>query len=152
PNVTALYVLLAFGVSYAILKKSLFVPLSRILEARESDERAAQEAYEESLRALERAVSAGEQKQASARREALRTREGLRGEGLALLEQKLAEARRVAGEEVGRGSREIELQSAASARELPERARDLARELAAKILGRKVAACARSQGLSGGSA
>ena len=33
PNVTALYVLLAFTASYFILKKFLFVPLSEILEA-----------------------------------------------------------------------------------------------------------------------
>jgi len=35
---------------------------------------------------------------------------------------------------------EIEAQSTASARELPEKARAIARELAEKILGRKLAA------------
>ena len=33
PNVTALYVFLAFGICYWILKKYLFVPLSAILDA-----------------------------------------------------------------------------------------------------------------------
>ena len=140
PNVTALYVLLAFGICYWVLKKTLFVPLSAILDARESEERAAQLAYEESVRALERAVAAGEEKLAAARREALRTREGLRAEGLTLLEQKLSEARKIAGEEVARATAEVERQSAQSARQLPERARSLARELAEKILGRKLAA------------
>ena len=140
PNVTSLYVLLAFGVSYFILKKFLFVPLSGILEARERDEREAQKAYAESLEALEKAVAAGEQKLAVARREALKTREDLRGEGAALLDQKLSEARGQASQEIARGSREIEAQAAESSKQLPERARSLARELAEKILGRKLAA------------
>jgi F-type H+-transporting ATPase subunit b len=135
PNVTSLYVLLAFGVSYFILKRYLFLPLSDILEAREREEREAQAAYAESLQTLEKAVAAGEQKLMAARREALKTREDLRGEGAALLDQKLAE-----NEETARGSREIEAQAGESARQLPEKARSLARELAEKILGRKLAA------------
>jgi F-type H+-transporting ATPase subunit b len=140
PNVTSLYVLLAFGVSYVILKKYLFVPLSGILEAREREEREAQKAYAESLETLERAVAAGEQQLSLARREALKTREALRGEGSALLETKLGEARARASEEIARGSREIDAQASASAGQLPERAKSLARELAEKILGRKLAA------------
>jgi F-type H+-transporting ATPase subunit b len=140
PNVTSLYVLLAFGVSYFILKRYLFVPLSGILEARETEEREAEKAYAESLQALDRAVAAGEEKLAAARRQALKTREELRGEGAALLEQKLTDARQRASQEIARGSSEIETQAAESSRQLPERARSLARELAEKILGRKLAA------------
>ncbi len=140
PNVTSLYVLLAFGVSYVILKKYLFVPLSGILEEREREELEAQKAYAESLAALEKAVAAGEQKLILARREALKTRETLRGEGAALLEEKLGEARSRASDEIARGSREIDAQASESARQLPEKARGLARELAEKILGRKLAA------------
>jgi F-type H+-transporting ATPase subunit b len=140
PNVTSLYVLLAFGISYWILKKYLFAPLSAILEARESEERGAQRAYAESLAALDRALAAGEEMLATARREALKTRETLRAEGLALLEQKLAAARAAAGGDISRASQEIQAQAEASAKELPRRARELARELAEKILGRKLAA------------
>jgi F-type H+-transporting ATPase subunit b len=140
PNVTSLYVLLAFGVSYAILKKYLVVPLFGILEAREKDELDAQNAYAESLRTLERAVAAGEENLALARREALKTRESLRGEGMALLEERLAKARAVASGEIDRGSREIAARAAELSAELPGRATSLARELAEKILGRKLAA------------
>jgi F-type H+-transporting ATPase subunit b len=140
PNVTSLYVLLAFGVSYFILKKYLFLPLSGILEAREREESEAQKAYAASLETLEQAVAAGEQKLVAARREALKTREELRGEGAALLEQKLAEARGMASQEIARGSREIDAQAAESSKQLPEKSRSLARELAEKILGRKLAA------------
>ena len=140
PNVTSLYVLLAFGVSYFILKRSLFVPLSEILEARERDEQEAQKAYAESLAALEKAVAANEQKLSVARREALKLREDLRGEGAALLEDRLEKARHAASEQIDRGAGEIRGQAAELSKQLPDRATSLARELAEKILGRKLAA------------
>ena len=140
PNVTSLYVLIAFGISYAILKRFLFRPLSAILEARETEERAAQDAYAEAVQRLERAMTAGEEKLSSTRRDSLKTREELRAQGLAVLEQRLNEARAEASEAIGRGSREIEAQAARAVRELPERAAGLARELAEKVLGRKLAA------------
>ena len=140
PNVTLLYVFLAFGICFWILKKSVFVPLSGILDARENAELDAQRAYAASLAELEKAVAAGEQQLSEDRREALKTRESLRAEGSAVLEGKLAEAHLAAQSAVERGGREIEAQAAGSSRELPEKARGLARELAEKILGRKLAA------------
>jgi F-type H+-transporting ATPase subunit b len=140
PDVTSLYALFAFGISCWILKKYLFGPLSAILDERERDEREAQEAYARSLEALEKAVRAGEEKLSAARREALKTREDLRAQGMAILEQKLAETRAAAAEAIAHGSREIEAQASKAAQELPERAKTIARELAEKILGRKLAA------------
>lgn len=140
PNVSSLYVILAFGICYWILKKYLFAPLSAILDAREQGERQAEAAYTASLAELEKAVAAGEGKLAEARREALKTRETLREEGTALLEKKLEEAHAAAHAALERGGREIEAQEASSKKELPEKARGLARELAEKILGRKLAA------------
>jgi len=140
PNVSSLYVFLAFGICYWILKKYLFAPLSAILDARERGEREAEQAYTASLAELDRAVAAGEEHLADARREALKTREGLRAEGTALLEKKIAEAQTAAQASVDSGARDIERQAETSARELPERARDLARSLAERILGRKLAA------------
>ena len=140
PNVTALYAALAFGISYLILKKYLFVPLGSILDARESEERDAQKAYAESLKALEQAVAAGELKLSEARREALKVREGLRAEGTAILDEKLAKAREEASRRIDGGVREISEKATDLSRQLPERAVGLARELAEKILGRKLAA------------
>ena len=140
PNVSSLYVFLAFGICYWILKKYLFVPLSGILDAREQAEREAERAYAASLAELDKAVAAGEEKLSAARRDALRMRETLRSEGAAELEKKLAEAHAAAQGAIDRGAAEIESQAGASSRELPERARSLARDLAEKILGRKLAA------------
>lgn len=140
PNVTTLYVFLAFGICYWILKRYLFVPLSAILDGRLNAEAAAERAYAESLRTLEKAVAAGEEQLFAARREALKSREDRRAEGLALLNAKLAEAHAASVASIERGTQEIEAQASGSAKELPERARSLARELAEKILGRKLAA------------
>lgn len=140
PNVSSLYVILAFGICYWILRKYLFVPLAAILDSREKGEKDAEKAYAASLADLEKAVAAGEERLAETRREALRTREELRAEGMALLEKKIGEAQGAALSSVESGFREIQSQAAASAKDLPRSARELARELAERILGRKLAA------------
>ena len=140
PDVTLLYVMFAFIVSYAVLKRFLFRPLGAILEEREQEERAAARIHGESLRELERAVAEGEARLALARREALKEREALRGQGLARFEQLLGEAREKASASVDAASRTIETEAARAASDLPARARSLAVQLAEKILGRKLAA------------
>jgi F-type H+-transporting ATPase subunit b len=140
PDVTLLYVMFAFIVSYAVLKRFLFRPLGAILEEREEEELAAARIHDESLRELERAVAEGEARLALARREALKEREGLRAQGLARFEQLLGQAREKASTSVESASRTIETEAARAAADLPTRARALAVELAEKILGRKLAA------------
>ena len=140
PNVTSLYVLVAFVASCWIFNRYLFQPLSSILDARERNEREAEAAYAASLTSLEKAVAAGEEKLSAARREALRSREALRTEGLAALEKALEDANGRSSDAIARGAGDIRKQAAEVAGTLPERARSLARELAEKILGRKLAA------------
>ena len=140
PNVTSLYVLFAFVASCWIFNRFLFQPLSTILDGRERNEREAEAAYTASLASLEKAVAAGEEKLSAARREALRAREERRAEGLAALEKRLEEANGRAAEAIAAGAGDIRKQAADVAGTLPERARSLARELAEKILGRKLAA------------
>jgi F-type H+-transporting ATPase subunit b len=140
PDVTLLYVMFAFIVSYAVLKRFLFRPLGAILEEREQEERTAARIHDEGLRGLERAVAEGEARLALARREALKEREALRAQGLTRFEQLLDQAREKASASVDAASRTIETEAARAASELPARARALAVELAEKILGRKLAA------------
>lgn len=140
PDVTLLYVIFAFIVSYAVMKRFLFRPLGAILELREEEERAAARIHGESVRELERAVAEGESRLALARREALKEREALRAEGLGRFEKELARARETATSLVEEASRTIEADAARAAAELPVRARALAAELAEKIIGRKLAA------------
>lgn len=140
PDVTLLYVLFAFIVSYAVMKRYLFRPLGAILERREEEERAAAKVHSESLRELERAVAEGEARLAAARREGLRERESLRAEGLARFERDLGEARNAAAAAIGQAGREISSEATRAGEELASRSRALAVLLAEKILGRKLAA------------
>jgi len=140
PNVTSLYVIVAFVASCWILNRFLFAPLTAILDARERDEREAEDAYTASVAALQGAVAAGEARLSDARREALRSREALRTQGLTELERRLGDASVRAADALARGTGEIEQQARDVARTLPDRARGLARDLAEKILGRKLAA------------
>lgn len=140
PDVTLLYVIFAFIVSYAMMKRFLFIPLGAILQAREDEEREAARIRSESLRELERAIADGEARLAMARREGLKEREALRAEGLGVFERKLGEARQAATTSVDLASRSIEEEARRAAAELASRSRALAVELAEKILGRKLAA------------
>lgn len=140
PDVTLLYVMFAFIVSYAVMKRYLFRPLGVILERREEEERAAARIHAESLRELERAVAEGEARLAAARREGLREREAIRAEGLARFERDLGDARNAAAAAVEKAGLEISSEAEQAARELASRSRTLAVLLAEKILGRKLAA------------
>lgn len=140
PDVTLLYVMFAFIVSYAVMKRYLFNPLGAILERREEEERAASRIHADSLRELERTVAEGEARLAAARREGLRDRETLRAEGLAKFERELGQARNLATSAVEKAGSEISTEASQAARELASRSRTLAVLLAEKILGRKLAA------------
>ena len=140
PDVTLLYVMFAFVVSYAVMKRFLFRPLGAILEAREEEERESARIHADSIRELEQAVAEGEERLSLARREALKEREALRMQGLAKFEQDLNSAREAASSSVQAASRTIEADAQRAASELPTRSRALAVALAEKILGRKLAA------------
>jgi F-type H+-transporting ATPase subunit b len=140
PDVTLLYVMFAFIVSYAVMKRFLFRPLGAILEQREEEEASAARIHADSVRTLERAVAEGEARLAHARREALKARETLRGEGLARFEELLSRARDEASASVEAAAHAIAADASRASAELPSRSRALAVELAEKILGRKLAA------------
>lgn len=140
PDVTLLYVIFAFLVSYAILKRFLFRPLSAILEARETEEKTAAKLHAESLEAMERTIAEAEARLSLARRDALKDRETLRGQGRERWEKALAEARTAATGSIEQASAEIGEEARRGAAELPGRAAALARTLAEKVLGRKLAA------------
>jgi F-type H+-transporting ATPase subunit b len=140
PDITLVYVIVAFAISYRILKRYLFGPLGEILDARQQEETEAARLHAESVARLKKAMADAERSLSVARREGLAIRERLRGEGRARLEERLAEATAASAESIAAASREIAQQSARLSRELPEKSRSLARELAEKILGRKLAA------------
>jgi F-type H+-transporting ATPase subunit b len=140
PDVTAVYVIVAFVASLAILKRTLFRPLLAILDEREREATSAAKVLADSLRELETTVARAEAELAKARGEALAVRERLRMEGREHMERKLGEARSSAEASIDEASGEIQAAAASSAAALPRSARELARMLAEKILGRTIAA------------
>jgi F-type H+-transporting ATPase subunit b len=140
PDVTVIYVIICFTIAYAILKRYLFSPLGEILDQRDREEREAAELHAENLGRLQKALAEAEQGLSLARREALKTREELRGEGRARLEALLSEASAAATASIESASQEIQEQVREFSKQLPETAGGLARTLAEKILGRKLAA------------
>jgi F-type H+-transporting ATPase subunit b len=140
PDVTTIYVLICFLIAYAVLKRYLFLPLGAILDERERDEREAEKLHAEGQARLQKALGEAEQTLALARREALKSREDLRGQGRAKLEALLAEAGAAANKSIGEAVAAIAVRAKELSAELPKRSRGLAIELAEKILGRKVAA------------
>ena len=140
PDVTLLYVVVSFLIAYAILRKWLFGPLGAILDQRDEEERTANRIHAESVAELQKTVAYIEQELAAARREALREREALRGQGRAELEKRLEAARQAAEKTLTQAKAAIDRDASRSAAELPARASGLARLLAEKILGRKLAA------------
>jgi F-type H+-transporting ATPase subunit b len=140
PDVTLLYVIVCFVIAYAILKVWLFRPLAAILDEREQEEKAAARIQAESVAELQKTVRHIDEELSRARREALRERETMRAEGRAELERRLASARSAAAASLESGRRGIEEDAQRSSAELPSRAIGLARLLAEKVLGRKLAA------------
>jgi F-type H+-transporting ATPase subunit b len=140
PDVTLLYVIVSFLIAYAILRKWLFGPLGAILDQREEEERAAARIHAESVAELQKTIVHIEQELSAARREALRERETLRAQGRGELDKRLETARSAAKKTLDQARAEIDRDAERSSRELPGRAAGLARLLAEKILGRKLAA------------
>jgi F-type H+-transporting ATPase subunit b len=140
PDVTAIYVIVAFLASLAILKRYLFVPLTAILDEREREATSAAQVLADSHAELEKTLARAEAELANARGEALTVREKLRIEGRTHLERRLEEARGAAEQAVAKGNEEIGKAASSSSASLPRSARELARALAEKILGRAIAA------------
>jgi F-type H+-transporting ATPase subunit b len=139
-DVTFLYIVVVFLLCAWVLNRFLFAPLLTILDGRRDRASAAAKSHAESLEALARTVAQAEEKLAVARREALKVREGLRGEGAAALTKRLDEARAASETALREAATKIEADAKVSAEKLPGQTLALARELAEKILGRKLAA------------
>ncbi len=89
---------------------------------------------------MARAVAEAEAALAAARREGLRLREELRAQGRAHLERELSRAREETTESIQTATGQIGEEAQRAAAELPRRVLELARGLAERVLGRRLAA------------
>jgi F-type H+-transporting ATPase subunit b len=140
PDFSLILIFFIFGIAYAILTKFLFRPIGEILDWREGEERSSRKVYDETRAEMDAALARIEEGLSLARREGLKTRESLRAEGRTIFDEKLAAAREEARVKIEEAATAIDAQARRAREELPQKAGSLARELAARILGRPVAA------------
>ena len=138
-DLTFLVHLVAFAVLVMILKPLLFDPLMKVFEERERRTEGAKllarKMDEKAGELLQRYEAELEQ----VRRLAAEERERLRAEGAKLEAQILAEGRAEVAKLVEQGRARLESERKVLRGELSTRAADIARDIAARVLGREVA-------------
>lgn len=135
-----LLILAIFFAVLWLLNRFIFTPVSGILDERERETSSASRAYAEALSEFRAAAEKIESELSLARREALKLREERRGEGIKLRSAKIEQVKEETARKLAAASSELEQHSRRVAADLPGRIAALARMLAEKILGRKVAA------------
>lgn len=138
PDLSLLAIMVIFIMNYLVVRKFFLQPIDGILEARSTETRTAEEAYEEALARFNEATAQTEAQLHGAKREAAAVRERFRGEAGAfrqqLVEKTNAESRKMVGEADERLSKDV----AAAREQIVRESESLAREAATRILGRAV--------------
>ncbi|MGH9442625.1 MAG: hypothetical protein ACRD16_10165 [Thermoanaerobaculia bacterium] len=140
PNISMFLVLAIFFAVLGVLNRFVFKPVSAILDEREGESSTASLAYRAALSEFEAAAEKIEADLSLARREGLKLREERRAEGLKVRSRKVEQIKAETAQRLSAAASELEKHSRDVATELPGRVSALARQLAEKILGRKVAA------------
>lgn len=140
PDISMILMLAIFFATLWVLNHFLFVPITAILKEREAEERGSSQALEDARARFEEAAARIETELAAARREGLKLREEHRAEGRRIREEKVAALKDETSARLTEAGASIEAQSRKAAGELPGRIQELARQLAEKILGRRIAA------------
>lgn len=138
PDPSLLAIMVIFFLNYLIVRKFFLQPINGVLEAREQETMTADKLYEESLARFNEATSEMEIQLHNAKREAAAVRERYRGEAAqyrqSVVQKTSTEAKQIVSDAETRLSADVK-----EARETIVRDADaLAREAAARILGRAV--------------
>ena len=139
PNFSLLLVMACFWLVYVVVSTQLVKPLGRLLHQREEGIRTARESSESSRSALADAVARCERDMAAAAAEGQKTRAALRAAGEAARRGRLEEARGQVQQRLARLDVELDDASDVARATLREEATGLARELANRLVGRRVA-------------
>ena len=138
-DLTFVVQMVAFTVLVIILKPLLFDPLLKLFEERERRTEGAKLLARKMDERAGELLKRYETELESVRRTASEEREKLRAEGARLEAQIVAEARAEAAALVEQGKAKLEGERQAIRAELGSRSADIARDIAARVLGREVA-------------
>ncbi len=138
PDVSLLAIMGIFILNYLVVRKFFLKPVNEILEARETENRTADELYEQALARFNEAAAQMETQLHAAKREAAQVRDKARGEAAAyrqqLIDRTSNEGKQLVGEADQRLSRDV----AEARNRIASEAEALARLAAERILGRAV--------------
>lgn len=139
PNYSLLLVMACFWLVYLLVTTLLVRPLARLLDERGRRVREAADAHEHARTALAEATTRCERDLASAAAEGQRERAARRAAGEAARRARMEAARTQVQQRLA--TLDVELAEASSAARgvLRQRSGELARELASRVLGRRVA-------------
>ncbi len=139
PNLSLLLIMACFWAVFLLVTTQLVRPLGALLDERERRVREAREQHETARQAVADAIARCERELVTGSAEAGKQRAALRAQGEAARRAALEAARAQAQERLALFGNELE-QAARDARaSLRERSAELARALASRLLGRKVA-------------
>jgi len=138
PDWSLLAVMAIFIAEYFVVKKFFLQPVNNVLEARETESRTAEEAFEASLGRFREATAQIEQRLHETRRDASQLRETFRAEAAShrsgVIERTTAEAKKIIMDAEATLKRDVESARAKLVRDSDS----LARLAAERILGRPV--------------
>jgi F-type H+-transporting ATPase subunit b len=138
PDLSLPAIMVIFVINYLVVRRFFLKPINEIVEAREQNVRSAEERYKESLARFNEATAEMETRLHVAKRDAAQVREKFRAEAGAyragLVEKTTAEAKKMVSEAAEHLSRDVEEARA----KITSESETLARDVAAKILGRVV--------------
>lgn len=140
PDLSLVFIMLCFWAVFFVVSTQLVKPLLRILDQREEQAAGARRDLEATRAAFQQAMAASERELAAASVEATKERAALRAEGEASRRARLDAARELAQQRLARLASELDETAAAARAGLRAQTSQLARELAARILGRSVRA------------
>lgn len=139
PNYSLLLVMACFWLVYLVVSTQLVKPLGRLLNERGERIRTARETHERALAALAEAVARCERELAAAAGDGQKARAALRAAGEAARRGRLEEARSQVQQRLARLDAELDEASRGARASLREQTSGLARELASRLAGRRVA-------------
>ena len=138
PNASVFFVVACFLVTYLVVSRLLVKPLSAMLDERQRRAGEARGGYDAASTGLKDALARCEKELAGASAQAGRERLALRADGESIRAARLAAAREQAAGTLSGVGRELDTASAAARALLREKTTVLARELADRLLGRRV--------------
>ena len=139
PNLSLVLIMACFWAVFLLVTTQLVRPLGALLDERERRVREAREQHETAKQAVADAMARCERELAAGVAEAGKQRAAVRAQGEAARRAALEAARTQAQERLALFGNELEQATRDARASLRERSAELARELAGRLLGRRVA-------------